>query len=143
MSKSRQATILKFDELKSPRTEAMIACLELVEKMSPEEREVFLTQLTVRLRAVPVPKAGNALKAVSASIPRDREWSIKELKTKVEEAFSGVSEKEIYNAVAYLTRRNQIVRVGQGRYIINGIAVVSSDDLGGNPLPNEGDLNDY
>lgn len=89
------------------------AIVTLLKALSPQERESVLRQAAAKTRAVPVPRAGNALSLVVQAIPRDREWTVAEIKASVGD---GVTPKEVYNAIGYLTRKGHIRRVGPRRY---------------------------
>jgi predicted transcriptional regulator of viral defense system len=66
-----------------------------------------------------------------------QKWTTQEIKDDVESAGVKASAKEIYNAIGYLSRRGHVTRVGYGRYLVDGVAVVTADDLGGEPSTNE------
>ncbi len=83
-------------------------------------RKQVLKEVTEKLRPIAVPRAGDVLSTVVNLIPRDRAWTVRELKSRVEESGSPVADKELYNAIGYLTRKHHIQRVGPGRYVING-----------------------
>lgn len=137
---------------KSPRTEplnpriaAMVsAILTLVDGfgLSAAEQEQVLKEVTEKLRPIAVPRAGDVLNTVVNLIPRDRAWTVREIKDRVEQSGAPVADKELYNAIGYLTRKQHIQRVGTGRYIINGIGLVTGDDMGTQPSITEGDLDD-
>lgn len=124
-------------------TKAIATAIDaLIEGLSPAAKEDVLRQVTEKLRPIPVPQAGDVLGVVVQLIPRDRQWTIAELKRSIEQSGSDISAKEIHNAVGYLTRKRHIQRLGYGRYIIDGIPVVSTDELGGQRSITEGDLDD-
>jgi hypothetical protein len=75
-------------------------------------------------------------------LPRQREWSVAEIKHKIDERGVAATAKEIYNALGYLTRKKHIRHIGYGRYLIDGIPVVTTDPLGGQPSITEGDSDD-
>jgi hypothetical protein len=130
-------------ESSDTRTEAMVAAIiTLIDGLSPSDRERVLQRLTERLRPIPVPRAGGVLGVVVQLIPRDRDWTVKEIKQRAEEAGELMGEKALYNALGYLTRRQHIKRIGQGRYVINGMAIVTGDEIGGQPTITGGDLDD-
>jgi predicted transcriptional regulator of viral defense system len=64
------------------------------------------------------------------------------LKRRIEEQGLQVRPSEIYNAIGYLARKQHIQRVGYGRYVIGGIAIVGADEFGGQPAITEGDADD-
>ena len=47
--------------------------------------------------------------------------------------------KSVYNAIQYLERSGRITRMSGGRYLVAGIGIATSDDLGGEPARYEGD----
>jgi hypothetical protein len=124
-------------------TQAIVSAIEtLIDGLSPIEKERVLRNVTEKLRPIPVPQAGDVLGIVVQLLPRDRQWTVAELKQRVEQQGVPVAAKEIYNALGYLTRKRHIRRVGYGRYIIDGIPVVTADEFGGQPSITEGDADD-
>lgn len=103
----------------------------LLETVSPSEREFIRRKINEKLRPISVPQAGDVLGIVVQLIPRDRPWTVAELKETLERHGSAIEAKEIHNAIGYLKRRNHIQRLGYGRYIIGGVPFVTADDLGG------------
>ena len=102
-----------------PRTKAMTtAIMVLLEALSPAERERVLRQAMDKLRPIDVPRAGGVLGAVVQLIPLDREWTVKELRQQLEQDGTSIANKELFNAVGYLTRKGHIRRLGYGRYTI-------------------------
>lgn len=71
--------------------------------------------------------------AVIRLLPSKTEWSVDDLKQRVESEGVVARPKEIYNALGYLTRKGRIRRIGYGRYLIGGAELITSDDLGGEP----------
>lgn len=126
-----------------PKTEAIIsAILMLVNGLSEVEKASVLRQLIDKLRPVALPRAGDVLSAVIDLLPKERSWTVREVKERVEAQDAKISDKEIYNAIGYLARKQHIERLGYGRYRIAGIVVHSTDDLGGQPSITESDLDD-
>jgi hypothetical protein len=146
MSKVEPFPSLKGPEELQPADPARAAILSaidtLMDGLSPGEREQVLRTITEKLRPIPVPQAGDVLGIVVQLLPRDRQWTVAELKRRVEAEALPVSAKEIHNALGYLTRKKHIQRVGYGRYMIAGVAVVTADDLGGERSITEGDSDD-
>ena len=70
-------------------------------------------------------------------LPLQKSWTVEQLKQSIDEQGVSATPKEVYNAVAYLTRRGRITRVGYGRYLVDGMEVVTSDDLGGTSARHE------
>jgi hypothetical protein len=97
------------------------------------EKERVLAQLTEILRPIPAPRAGDVLNAVIHLLPRRTEWTVQELKSAICENQIEATDKEIYNALGYLTRKQKIQRVGHGRYMVDGVLVETVDDIGVGP----------
>lgn len=104
----------------------------LLAPYSAVDRQTILAQLTEERKSYgPVaPKAGDVLGAIVRLIPQDRTWTIEELKQSVNEKRVNASAKEVYNAIGYLKRRGHVKRVAYGRYIVDGIEFVTTDDFG-------------
>jgi hypothetical protein len=88
------------------------------------------------------PRAGEVLGAIVHLFPQRESWSVAELKQTIDDKGIMATPKEVYNAVSYLARKGHIRRVGYGRYLIDGIPVVTTEDMGGQPSITEGDLDD-
>ena len=125
------------------RSEAIISAIEtLIDGLSPAEKERVLRKVTEKLRPIPVPRAGDVLGIVVQLLPRDRQWTVAELKRRIDEQRVPITAKKIHNALGYLTRKGRIQRLGYGRYMIGGFAVVTADELGGQPSITESDADD-
>jgi hypothetical protein len=125
-------------ELSGAHSEKIAAAImTLLAPLSPEEREQVLSKLTDMLRPIPAPRAGDVLGAIIKLLPQRRNWTVEELKTGVVKSGVEATPKEIYNAIGYLTRKGHIQRVGYGQYIVDGMAVVTSEELGGAPTLHE------
>ena len=123
--------------------EAIISAIDtLVDGLGAADKEKILRKITEKLRPIPVPQAGDVLGIVVQLIPRDRQWTVAELKRRVEQAGTPLHEKAIHNAIGYLTRKGHIQRLGYGRYMIGGLPVVTTDELGGQRSITEGDSDD-
>lgn len=105
------------------------------------EQERVFREMEKSVRPIPAPRAGQVLGAIVRLLPRQKSkaWTTDEVKDWVAGEGIGASNKEIYNALGYLARKGHIKRVGYGRYIIDGAGMVTSDDFGEQPLPNEDD----
>lgn len=126
-----------------PAAQAIVSAIgTLIDGLSPAQKELLLRKVTEKLRPIPVPQAGDVLGIVVQLLPRDRQWTVAELKQQVEKQGVPVTAKEIHNALGYLTRKGHIHRLGYGRYVIGGIPIVTADDLGGQPSITEGDADD-
>jgi predicted transcriptional regulator of viral defense system len=88
------------------------------------------------------PRAGEVLGAIVRLLPQRESWTVAELKQTIDERGIPATPREVYNAVSYLARKGHIRRVGYGRYLIDGVPVVTADHLGGQPSITEGDSDD-
>jgi hypothetical protein len=123
--------------------EAIVSAIDtLVDGLTAADKEKVFRKITEKLRPFPVPQAGDVLGIVVQLIPRDRQWTVAEIKRRIEEAGADVPEKAIHNAIGYLARRQHIQRLGYGRYMIGGVPVVTTDELGGQRSITEQDLDD-
>jgi hypothetical protein len=115
-----------------PRSENILSAVRtLIRGLSPAEQEGLLSELTEILRPIPAPRAGDVLSAVVRLLPKQRAWTVEDLKKDIKARGVEASPKEVYNALGYLVRKGRVRRVGYGRYIVDGIELVTSDDLGG------------
>jgi hypothetical protein len=103
----------------------------LMSLLGPVEREQVLKELTRASNFFPPAKAEEVMGTIIKLFPRDRAWSVAELKGKIAEHGIEAKPKEVYNAIGYLNRKGHIKRVGYGRYVIDGVEIATSDDLGG------------
>lgn len=108
--------------------------------LGPAARKDLLRAVTERLQPIPVPQAGDVLGIVVQLIPRDRQFTVAELKESLERQGAEIPSKEIHNAVGYLARKGHITRLGYGKYVIDGMPIVTTDELGGQRSITEGDL---
>lgn len=113
-----------------PSVDAAESIKLLLSTLSQEDRERVLEEIEQYIRPVPVAKAGDVLGAIVKFLPKSGTLTVDDFKTAVKRTGIEAKPKEVYNAIGYLTRRGHIRRVGYGRYIVDGIEVVTSDDLG-------------
>ena len=124
------------DRASDQRTEKIIDAIRtLLDALSPAEQE----RVWRVLRTSTTPRAGEVLGAVVRLLPSKPEWTVGEIRQDVAAAGIKATAKEVYNAVGYLRRRGHVERRGYGRYSTGGVAIVTSDDLGGEPARDEGD----
>ncbi|HZP08385.1 hypothetical protein [Methyloceanibacter sp.] len=102
-----------------------------VSMLSLEQQERLLREMTEMIRPIPTTRAGEVLDMIARLLPERRNWTVSDLKQSVLKEGVTASAKEIYNAVGYLNRKGHIRRVGYGRYVVDGVEVVTADDLGG------------
>ncbi len=72
-------------------------------------------------------------------MPREKAWTVCKVRQDVGAAGIEATAKEVYNAVGYLTRKGHVTRLGYGRYIVEGVGMITSDDFGGEPARDECD----
>ncbi|MGO7116265.1 hypothetical protein [Rhizobium leguminosarum] len=108
-----------------------------MENVPQESREAILAAISEYVRPIPVERAGDVLGTVVRFVQRKQEVTVEDVKEAVREAGLDVAPKEVYNAIGYLTRKGHMRRVGYGRYIIDGVEFVTSDDFGGAPSRHE------
>lgn len=122
------------DHALDQRTEKIFDAIRtLLDALSPAEQERVLRAV----RPSATPRAGEVLGAVVRLLPSKSEWTVGEIRQDVASAGIKATAKEIYNAIGYLRRRGHVERRGYGRYIVAGVGIVTSDDLGGEPARDE------
>ncbi|HKT18997.1 MAG TPA: hypothetical protein VJR47_13205 [Stellaceae bacterium] len=122
----------------TPRVHATIDEIRtLLQDLSPDERKQALNQIKALLQPIHAPRAGDVLGAVVRLVPARRKWTISEIKSEVAGQGIEASDKEVYNAVGYLTRGKHLKRVGYGQYLFEGGLLVTADNFGGEPVRNE------
>jgi hypothetical protein len=109
----------------------------LLAGLSPEQQERVRAALFKSFPQNSTPRAGQVLGTILKLVPRDRAFTIDEVKKSIEAEGIQATVKAIYNALGYLTRKHKIHRIGHGRYSIGGMPVVTSDELGGEPSRDE------
>ena len=126
-----------------PQDEAVLSAIRtLIKTLAPAVREQLLSELKEELNPISAPRAGDILGAVIRLLPKNQSWTIAHLKESIATEGIEASAKEVYNAVGYLTRRKHVRRLGYGRYVVDGIAFTTIDELGGQPSITEGDHDD-
>lgn len=103
----------------------------LLERLPQDEREDVLHGIEEFVRPIPVERAGDVLGTVVRFVQRKQHVTVDDVKEAVRQAGVEASPKEVYNAIGYLTRKGHMRRTGYGRYVIDGVEFVTSDDLGG------------
>jgi hypothetical protein len=125
------------------RVEKTLELIEtLLSSLPKADRARFVRGLTATIKPMSGPRAGEVLGEIVRLLPQRQSWTVAELKQTIDERGITASPKEVYNAVSYLTRKGHIRRVGYGRYLIDGVPVVTADHLGGQPSITEGDSDD-
>jgi Fe2+ or Zn2+ uptake regulation protein len=102
----------------------------LLNTLPLENQRRVLDLLKSAIQPITTPRAGEVLDNIVRWIPRDSAWTVDEAKQGISEKGVSASPKEVYNALAYLTRKGHVRRIGYGRYIVDGVELVTSDDIG-------------
>ena len=117
--------------------EVVSAFQSIVRGLSPEIQERVRAILPKTFPANQRPR--EVLATILRLVPRDRAVSVEEVQKSAEAEGIQATAKVIANALGYLTRKKKIIRVGHGRYMVDGEMVVTSDNLGGAPSRHEED----
>jgi hypothetical protein len=126
-----------------PRVAHTLALLKLlIDSLPPQTKEQFLREVAEGLRPSIAPHAGEVLGTIVRFLSKRSDFTVADLKRQIQEQGLAVTPKAIYNAIGYLTRKRHIKRIGYGRYLIDGIPVMTVDDLGGERSITEGDSDD-
>lgn len=105
----------------------------MLANLSEGDREAVLAEITEFVNPISIERAGNVLGVIIKFAQKNHQLTVDNLKEAVREAGLVVKPKEVYNAVGYLSRKGHIRRVGYGRYVVDGIEIVTSEDIGGAP----------
>lgn len=128
------------DAALDPRSSDVAGKIEdLLRTLSESQRDRVLQVVAKAVQPIAVPQAGEVLGTVVRLLRRGSQWSVESIKSGVASEGLQATPKEIYNALGYLTRKGHVRRIGYGRYIVDGMEVVTSDELGGEPARYEGD----
>ncbi len=119
----------KSDHQSSSVERVVDAVRLLLERLSPNEREQVRRALQEELRPIATPRGGEVLSAIVYLLPRRESWTPQDFKSDVSELGVEATDKEIQNALAYLTRRGHLRRIGYGQYRVDGSVVASAEDL--------------
>ncbi len=123
-----------------PHADSVLAAARtLIGALSPEERERILSELTRAFQPIPQPRAGSGdvLAEIVRLLPEQRSWTVEQIRKRVEASGLKAEPKAVYNALTYLKRRNDIVHHGYGRYTVEGLHFVTSEEAWGTPTPHE------
>jgi hypothetical protein len=116
----------------------LVSAIEtLLSRCSLAERETVIRLLAEKIKPDSSSKAGDVLGTLLRILPGREQWTIGELKKIVSERGISASDKQVFNAVGHLTRKGHIKRIGYGRYVVEGIPIETTDDLGGEPTREE------
>jgi hypothetical protein len=134
---------IRIPEPDDPRVSQTLALVKtLIGSLPPQRREQFLREMAESLRPAAAPRAGEVLGTILRFLSKRKDFTVTELKQQIDEQGVTTTPKAIYNALGYLTRKRHIRRIGYGRYLIDGVPMVTTDEVGGQPSITEGDLDD-
>jgi hypothetical protein len=126
------------DSLDEAVAESVVAAFNgLLSKLSPEQQTLVRAKIGLPIAHNEAPRAGQVLGKILQFVPRNRPFTVKEVKQKIDEDGIQATAKAIYNALGYLTRKKVIIHIGHGRYMVDGQPVITSDVLGGAPSRDE------
>jgi hypothetical protein len=123
-----------------PHADSVLAAARtLIGALSPDERQRILGELIKAFRPIAEPKAGSGdvLAQIIRLLPEQRSWTVEQIRKRVKETGLKTEPKAVYNALTYLKRRNDIVHHGYGRYTVEGLHFVTSEEAGGAPTSHE------
>jgi hypothetical protein len=131
--KAKDSTVVKaFSSLRAETVADSIWAL--FDKLSLTDQQIVVERLTKAAQLIPASRAGDVLGTVARFLPQRREWTAEEIRLRLAESGVEAAPRAVFNAIGYLARKGRIERLGAGRYRVDGIAVVTAADLGGEPL---------
>jgi hypothetical protein len=101
--------------------------------LPPDQQQLAVDELTAMLRPIPAPRAGAVLGTLVRLLPRRAEWTVEEIKQEIASRGIEATPKEVYNSLGYLVRKGRVRRVGYGQYVVDGVGLTTTDDLGLEP----------
>ena len=117
----------------------LAAIMTLIAGLTAADRARVLEEITKAFRPIQQPRAGSGdvLAEIVRLLPEKRSWTVEQIKQRVESRGVQTEPKAIYNALTYLKRRNDIIHHGYGRYSVQGMHFVTSEEAGGTPTSHE------
>lgn len=112
----------------------------LVQSLSAEKRAQLAHELA-QSELDQEPGPSGVLATIIKYLPRGRSVTVADLRKEVANRGVEAEPKEIYNAIGYLARTGRLVRQGYGRYMVDGVEIETSDELGGEMTRHE-DISD-
>lgn len=103
----------------------------LLDTLSVQARSALVKELAIEAANLADNTPTGVLATVLKLLPPGQTVTAAELRQQVEERGIEAQPKEIYNAIGYLARAGALKRTGYGRYMINGMEISTSDELGG------------
>jgi hypothetical protein len=140
MPESNELEKRQENQAADPHADSVLAAVKtLIGALPAEERQRILSELTRAFRSIQEPKAGSGdvLAEIIRLLPEQRSWTVEQIRKRVEESGLKAEPKAVYNALSYLKRRNDIVHCGYGRYTVEGMHFVTSEEAFGAPTAHE------
>lgn len=103
----------------------------LLDSLASETRAALLQEFAADSTLPGTITPTGVLATVLRLFPSGQTVTAAELRQQVEDRGIEAQPKEIYNAIGYLSRTGALRRTGYGRYMVNGMEISTSDNLGG------------
>lgn len=132
--RSSEPDISSADKVRDEQT--MQAVRLLVGSLSAEKRAILARELA-QSELDHEPGPSGVLATIIKFLPRGQTVTAADLRREIADRGVEAEPKEVYNAIGYLARTGKLVRVGYGRYLVNGIEITTPDNLGGEFARNE------
>lgn len=100
----------------------------------PSETQAALARdllATLELSAKETPGPATIIATILKLLPRGKEVTAAELRKEVADRGVEAEPKQVYNAIDYMIRSGRLRRVSYGRFLVDGMEIETSDDLGG------------
>jgi hypothetical protein len=128
--------------LDDAHAESVVTALKaLFAGLSPAQQERVRAEL-LKSSSFALPRAAQVLGTILKLVPRDRPFTIEEVKKSVEAEGIQATAKAIYNSLGYLTRKHKLTRIGHGRYMFESVEITTSEELDSGP-PTRLMIDDY
>jgi hypothetical protein len=128
-SASQQSSLSERPDARVEQTLALIRTL--IGSLPEPHQDQICREIAEKVRPMSALRAGEVLGAIVQLLPKRKNWTVSEIKQRIDEQGVSASPKEVYNAIGYLARRGRVIRVGYGRYVVDGAEIATSDDFGG------------
>lgn len=120
------------DSASDARSQQTLALIHtLIRSLPPAEQDRLRREFVGKMRTMAAPRAGEVLGTIVRLLPKQKAWSVAELRQRIDEVGVAATDKEIYNAVGYLARKGRVRRIAYGRYLVDGMLLQTADDFGG------------
>jgi hypothetical protein len=124
----------------TPAAAAVVEAVKaLFKALPPIDQDAALNAIQALRPPNATPRAGVVLGTVVDILEHARatrkDWTVREIKHAVSEKGVEAKPREIFNAVAYLARRNRVRQVGYGKYVLldYGVGVATLDGFDAEP----------